>query len=100
MEIFLRVLLGVVLAGAALAKLNSPRESIAALDSFGFGEGPLRPIAWAALIAIELALAVAVILGSDVAAYAAAALMLMFAALTTGALLRGQAGAPCPCSLA
>lgn len=96
-ETVLRVLLGVVLAGAALAKLNSPRESIAALDSFGFGEGPMRPIAWAALIAIELALAVAVILGSDVAAYAAAGLMLLFAALTTGALLRGRAGAPCPC---
>src|SRR2546422_525127 len=61
-ETVLRVLLGVVLAGAALAKLNSPRESIAALDSFGFGEGPMRPIAWAALIAIELALAVGVAL--------------------------------------
>jgi methylamine utilization protein MauE len=97
LEIFLRVLLGVVLVGAALAKLTTPRASIAALDSFGFGDGPLRPIAWAALIAIELALGVAVVLGSDGAAYAAAALMLLFAALTAGAILRGQAGAPCAC---
>jgi methylamine utilization protein MauE len=84
-EIFLRVLLGGLLAGAALAKLASPRESIAALDSFGFGDGPVRPIA------------VAVLIGSNPAAWAAAALMLLFAALTAAALLRGRAGAPCAC---
>jgi hypothetical protein len=97
LEIVLRVGLGIVLAGAALAKLAAPRDSIAALGSFGFDEGPVRPLAWAALIAIELALAVAVALGSDAAAYAAAALMALFAALTVGALLRGQAGSPCAC---
>ncbi len=97
MEIVLRVGLGVVLASAALAKLASPRASIGALDSFGFAEGALRPIAWAALIAVELALAVGVALGSDAAAYAAAALMTLFAALTVGALLRGRAGTPCAC---
>jgi Methylamine utilisation protein MauE len=96
-EILLRVGLGIVLAGAALAKLTRPRESIAAMASFGFEGGRLRPLAWAGLIAIELALAVAVALGSDTAAYAAAALMLLFAALTAGAILRGRAGAPCPC---
>jgi len=96
-EIILRVALGVVLAGAALAKLISPRASIASMDSFGFAGGPLRPLAWAGLIAIELALAVAVVLGSDSAAYAAAALMLLFAALTAGAILRGRAGSPCAC---
>ena len=96
-EIFLRVVLGIVLAGAALAKLTSARESIAALASFGFGEGPIRPIAWASLIATELVLGVAVALGSDPAAYAAAALMILFAALTAGALIRGRAGAPCAC---
>ena len=42
------------------------------MASFGFEGGALRPIAWAALIAVELALAVAVVLGSDAAAYAAA----------------------------
>jgi Methylamine utilisation protein MauE len=97
LEIILRVGLATILAGAALAKLASPRVNIAALASFGFGDGPLRPLAWAALIAVELALAVAVALGSDAAAYAAAGLMAMFAALTIGALLRGRAGAPCAC---
>jgi hypothetical protein len=96
-EIILRVALGIVLAGAALAKLAAPRASIAALGSFGFAEGALRPIAWATLIAVELALAVAVALGSDAAAYAAAGLMAMFAALMVGALQRGRAGAPCGC---
>ena len=97
METILRVGLGIVLAGAALAKLASPRASIAAMASFGFEGGPLRPIAWAALIAVEIGLGVAVALGSDPAAYLAAALMLLFAALTAGALLRGRAGAPCAC---
>jgi hypothetical protein len=97
LEIILRVGLATVLAGAALAKLASPRANIAALSSFGFADGPLRPLAWAALIAVELALAVAVALGSDAAAYAAAGLMAMFAGLTIGALLRGRAGAPCAC---
>ncbi|HEX5821551.1 MAG TPA: DoxX family membrane protein, partial [Solirubrobacterales bacterium] len=67
-ETFLRVVLGIVLAGAALAKLASPRASIAAMASFGFEGGPLRPIAWAGLIAVELGLGVAVALGSDSAA--------------------------------
>jgi hypothetical protein len=96
-ETILRVGLGIVLAGAALAKLASPRASIAAMASFGFEGGPLRPIAWATLIAVEIGLGVAVALGSDPAAYLAAALMLLFAALTAGALLRGRAGAPCAC---
>jgi hypothetical protein len=96
-EIVLRVGLGIVLAGAALAKLVRPGESIAAMASFGFEDGTLRPLAWAGLIAIELGLAVAVALGSDSAAYAAAALMLLFAAVTAGAIFRGRAGSPCPC---
>src|SRR5262249_36014895 len=96
-ETLLRVVLGLVLAGAAFAKLTSPRSSIAALETFGFGDEPLRPIAWASLIGVELGLAVAVAFGSDGAAYAAAALMLLFAALTVAALLRGRAGAPCAC---
>jgi hypothetical protein len=93
----IRLVLGIVLAGAALAKLASPRASIAAMESFGFAGGPLRPIAWAGLIAVELALAVAVVLGSDAAAFAAAGLMLLFAATTAGAMMRGRAGAPCAC---
>src|SRR5262249_34271175 len=58
---------------------------------------PVRPFAWASLIAVELGLGVAVVLGSDAAAYLACGLMLLFAAVTAGAILRGRAGAPCAC---
>jgi hypothetical protein len=96
-ELILRLLLAGVLGGAALAKLASPASSQAALATFGFGDGPLRRIAWGALVATELGLAVGVAAGSDEAAYAAAALMAMFALLLVGALLRGRSGAPCAC---
>ena len=96
-EIVIRIALAGMLGGAALAKLASPRSSEAALATFGFGEGPLRRLAWAGLIALELSLAAAVVAGSDAAAYGAAALMAMFAALMVSALLRGRAGAPCAC---
>jgi Methylamine utilisation protein MauE len=96
-EIVFRVVLAGVLAGAALTKLASPRSSRAAMATFGFAEGRTRDLAWAALIALELGLAVTVALGADAAAFAAAGLMLLFAAVTAGALMRGRAGAPCAC---
>ncbi|MBM3667370.1 MAG: hypothetical protein FJW90_07815, partial [Actinobacteria bacterium] len=96
-ELALRLLLAGLLGGAALAKLASPASSQAALSTFGFGDGPLRRLAWATLLLAELGLALGVAAGSDRAAYAAAALMAMFAALLVSALLRGRAGAPCAC---
>jgi Methylamine utilisation protein MauE len=96
-EIIFRVVLAGVLAVAALSKLASPSTSRAALASFGFAEGPLRDLGWASLIVVELGLAAGVALGSDTAAYGAAALMLLLAALMLGALARGRAGAPCAC---
>lgn len=92
-----QLLLAGVLAGAAFAKLSAPRSSAAALATFGFAAGPLRRIAWVALIATELGLAAGVALGVDAAAYGASALMAMFAALMVSALMRGRAGAPCAC---
>jgi hypothetical protein len=47
--------------------------------------------------AVEVALAVGIAAGSDVAAYAAAGLMLVFAAALLAASLAGSRGAPCPC---
>ena len=96
-ELAFRLLLAGVLGGAALAKLASPASSQAALATFGFGAGPARRLAWASLLALELGLAVAVAVGVDSAAYAAAALMAMFALLLIGALMQGRAGAPCAC---
>jgi hypothetical protein len=96
-EIVVRIALAGVLGGAALAKLASPRSSEAALSTFGFDEGALRRLAWASLIALELGLAIAVAAGIDAAAYGAAALMGLFAALTVSALMQGRVGAPCAC---
>jgi uncharacterized membrane protein YphA (DoxX/SURF4 family) len=96
-EIVFRVVLAGVLAVAALSKLGSPTASRAALASFGFADGPLRGVAWGLLIVLELGLAAGVALGSAAAAYGAAALMLLLAAVMGSALLRGQAGAPCAC---
>lgn len=96
-EIVFRIALAGVLGGAAVAKLASPRSSEAAFGTFGFGEGPLRRVAWGSLIATELGLAAAVAAGIDGAAYGAAALMALFAGLMVSALMRGRAGAPCAC---
>jgi hypothetical protein len=96
-EAVVRIALAAVVGAAALAKLSAPRSSEAALLSFGFGPGPLRRFAWAALIATELGLAVGVALGADAAALGAAALMALFAAMLVAAILRGRAGAPCAC---
>lgn len=91
------MLLAAALGGAALAKLASPASSQAALATFGIGEGVLRRVAWGSLVAVELGLALGVGLGSERAAYAAAALMAMFALLMVSAMLRGRSGAPCAC---
>jgi hypothetical protein len=96
LEILARVLLGGVLLAAAAAKLRRPDEAALAMRTFGFGRaGAVAALAFA--IIAETALGVAVIAGSDTAAYGAAALMLLFAATMVSALLRGWTGAPCAC---
>jgi hypothetical protein len=96
-EIVVRIVLAGVLAGAAVAKLASPRSSRAALVTFGLESGPAQSLAWGGVIAAELGLAAGVAAGSEQAAYAAAALMAMFALVLVSAILRGRAGAPCAC---
>ena len=97
LAVAVRLVLAGILGGAALMKLASPRSSAAALATFGFDRPALRWAAWGTLIAAELGLAVGVAAGSDLAAYAAAALLTFFALLMVGSLLRGKAGAPCAC---
>jgi hypothetical protein len=91
------LILGGVLAGAALAKLASPGSSRAALATFGVDDRRAQAVVWAALIAAELVLAGGVIAGLDGAAWLAAALMATFAATMVSAIMRGRAGAPCAC---
>ena len=91
------ILLGGILAASAAAKLARPRASTAAMRTFGFASPASRRLAWTVAVVAELTLAVGVALGDDRAAYAAAGLMLLFAATLGSALMRGAAGAPCAC---
>ncbi len=92
-----RVILAGVLAVAALAKLRQPRAAAAGMGTFGFRSDRGRLAAVAFVIGAELVLAAGVALGSSTAAYAAAGLMLLFAATLGSALMAGRAGAPCAC---
>lgn len=97
MELVGRLILAAALLAAVMAKLVRPRQATAAMATHGFRTPLTRRIAFAFVVVGESALAIGVALGSDEAAYAAAALMTMFA-LTLGAeLLRGKAGEPCGC---
>lgn len=91
------VLLGLVLLASAVAKLAAPVRSQAALSTFGLRSPGVRRAAWGGAIAVETVLGVGVALGVDLAAWAAAALMLAFAALLARALRDGRTGQPCGC---
>jgi hypothetical protein len=91
------VLLGLVLLASAGAKLAAPARSQAALATFGLATPRGRALAWGGAIVAEAGLGAAVALGSEPAAYAAAALMLAFAALLARALRAGKTGQPCGC---
>jgi hypothetical protein len=92
-----RLVLGLVLAGSAALKLASPASSRASLATFDIDDERARWLGWGALVAAEVGLAAGVIAGSDEAAWLAAGLMALFAAVLVGAILRGRAGAPCAC---
>jgi hypothetical protein len=91
------VLLGLVLLGSAAAKLAAPARTRAALSTFGLRAERARALAWGGAVAAETALGIAVALGVDAAAWAAAGLMLIFAAALARALRAGRAGEPCGC---
>jgi Methylamine utilisation protein MauE len=92
-----QLVLGGLLLGSAGAKLAAPRRTRAALATFGLSGKRGRAAAWGALVALETGLGAAVALGSGAAAWAAAGLMLVFAALMARALRAGRAGQPCGC---
>jgi hypothetical protein len=96
-ELAARLILAAVLGGAAIAKLRAPRESAAAMDTFGFRSAPARWGAFALATVAEIGLAIGVAAGSRTAAYAAAALMALFALTLISTLMQGRAGRPCGC---
>lgn len=97
MELVGRLVLAAVLLAAVAGKLARPRQATAAMATHGFRTPFSRRLAFAFVVVAESALAVGVALGSDEAAYLAAALMAMFALTLGGEMLRGKAGEPCGC---
>ena len=91
------VALAAVLALAAAMKLARPRASMAALSTFGIGDGRAQVAVLTAVVALEVALAIGLALGLAAAAWLAAATMLAFAALVGRALAAGRRGQPCAC---
>jgi hypothetical protein len=92
-----RLALAGVLVWSAGAKLAAPASSRAALATYSISDARAQAVGWVVLVAVELALAAGVIAGSATAAYLAAAMLTLFALMLVGAILRGRAGAPCPC---
>jgi hypothetical protein len=89
------LVLGFVLLASATMKLADRHGTQAALATYGIRSG--ARFVWGALVAIELALGGGVAAGLDAAAYAASALLVVFALAQVGALATGRAGAPCAC---
>jgi hypothetical protein len=94
--VVVRIAFALALLTAAALKLASPDASRAALATFGV-PARLRAPAWGMLVALEVVLAVTVVLGSDSAAFAAAAFCALSATALVAAILRGRTGAPCGC---
>src|SRR4051794_8761075 len=94
--VVLSLLLGAVLLGSAALKLADGPRTRLALGTYGL-RGESAAIVWAALIAVEPVLGVAVGAGVESAAWAAAALFGVFAGAQAALLMSGRAGAPCAC---
>jgi len=89
------LVLGLVLVVSAVLKLADRQGTEAALTTYGIRAG--ATFVWGALIVVEAGLGVAVAAGLDAAAYAAALLMVGFAAAQGAALASGRGGRPCAC---
>ena len=90
------IALAAVLFVAAALKLGAFSESASALETYGVPAFFRRP-ATVAVVALEVAIATALLAGVSAAAYAGAVLLIVFALSTYVALLRGKRGAPCGC---
>jgi hypothetical protein len=90
------IALAAVLVVAAALKARAFSASASALETYGVPTALRQPGA-VAVIALELAIAAALVAGVAGAAYAGAALLLAFAIARCVALLRGKRGAPCGC---
>ena len=93
----LRLLLGAVLLAAAAGKVRAGGRARGALRSYGIRSARARAALWAATIAAEAGLGVAVAADAPGAAEAAAGLIGLFAGALVWAIATGRAGKPCGC---
>ncbi len=98
MELTLRIILALVLAWAALAKLRDRRELVAAVGDHGVPV-PLRSGVAVALVVVEGGLAALLLIPATAraAGVGVAVLGLVFAASLVAMRLRGRRRAPCGC---
>jgi len=92
-----QTLLAIVLLGAAGLKLRDGTRSADALATYGIGGARTRVAALGLIVAVELAVAVALLAAFAWAPAAACTLFLVFALASAAALLAGRAGRPCAC---
>ena len=90
------LVLGLVLLAAAGMKAWGGAGARLALATYGI-RGSAAWVVWAGLVVVEAGLGVAVAIGADWAARAAALLMAGACAVQVGAIAAGRAGAPCGC---
>jgi hypothetical protein len=90
------LLLGIVLLAASALKAADRMGTTVALAAYGV-PGRLAAPAWAALVALEAALAACLAAGVAGAPYAAAIVLSVFLVAQLVALAQGQEGAPCGC---
>jgi hypothetical protein len=91
------LILGLVLVASAGLKLLDGPAPRAALATYDVRSERSAWAVWAALVAVELILAIGVGAGSDAAAYGAATLLAVFCGAQAVALMSGRGGAPCAC---
>lgn len=96
MQLVVGLGLAAALIASALLKVAASRSSREALATFGIPEGA-RTVLWTALVVTELGLAAGVSLGFDLAAWAASALLTVYAVAMGAAIAAGREGAPCGC---
>jgi hypothetical protein len=86
-----------IVCASAAVKAWRPRDTAAAMSTYGI-DGPRAGIvASSSLVAIELSVATAVALGASWARWALAGMLGAFALASSAALLAGRGGRPCAC---
>jgi hypothetical protein len=97
MTALVSIWLGLILCMAAALKAWRPARAAAGLATFGIDGATVQRVALWLLVGCELLLAAVLTAGVDWAPAAAAALFVLFTAVTGVALLAGRGGRPCAC---